>query len=80
MTRLQGTLTVAGTAMGATEAGTYTLALSGLSSDQHGYLIRYLDGTLTIDPRPITVTAANLSKTYGTQLGRWLGGQELSGG
>lgn len=66
MTRLQGTLTVAGTAMGATEAGTYTLALSGLSSDQHGYLIRYLDGTLTIDPRPITVTAANLSKTYGT--------------
>jgi filamentous hemagglutinin family protein len=48
---------------GEVNAGTY--APSGLYSDQQGYLISYVGGTLTINQRPLTVTADAKSKTYG---------------
>lgn len=49
-----------------TDAGSYVIG--GLYSDQFGYDIAYAagTGTLTIDPRSITVTADDLHSTYGT--------------
>ncbi len=47
-TVLGGTLTYAGTAQGAVNAGTYSLTVSGLSSGN--YDIAYLPGILTISP------------------------------
>ena len=41
-------------------AQTFTVGSAG------NYSITYLDGTLSITPRPITVTADNLSRTYGS--------------
>ena len=48
---------------GALNVGTY--APSGFYSDQQGYLISYTNGTLTINQRPLTVTADAKTKTYG---------------
>ncbi|WP_019561925.1 two-partner secretion domain-containing protein, partial [Caldimonas manganoxidans] len=48
------------------DVGTYTLTASGLySTSQSGYDISYAPGTLTITPRPVTVTADAKSKTQG---------------
>jgi len=43
--------------------GSYAIDASGLANGN--YLVTAHNGTLTIDPRPITVTADSLSKTYG---------------
>jgi hypothetical protein len=59
---LGGTLTYGGTAQGATNAGTYTLTASGLTSSN--YTISYNAGQLTINPAALTVTVNNASKTY----------------
>ncbi|CAH0351164.1 GLUG motif-containing protein [Aquabacterium sp. CECT 9606] len=66
MSKLLGTPVYDGTYQGATDAGTYTITPGGLYSGQQGYLISYGAGTVTIDPRPITVTADAQSKTYGS--------------
>jgi filamentous hemagglutinin family protein len=59
---LGGTLTYGGSAQGAVNAGTYVITPSGLTSGN--YAIRYVNGTLTVNPAPLTVTANNVSKTY----------------
>jgi hypothetical protein len=60
---LTGTLAYSGTAQGAINVGSYSIAPEGLRSDN--YDISYVSGSLTINPRTITVTANAQSKTYG---------------
>ncbi|GBG01693.1 hypothetical protein AZSI13_10210, partial [Azospira sp. I13] len=75
-----GTLSYSGSYQGATNAGTYTITPQGLSAPpkpvgegipddlaywQHFGTIYYVPGTLTISPRPITVKAADQSRSYG---------------
>jgi RHS repeat-associated protein len=43
--------------------GTYTISPSGLTSSN--YNLAYVDGTLAVTPRGLTVTAGDASKTYG---------------
>ncbi len=62
---LLGSLTYGGTAQGAVNAGSYTLTPQGLYSNQQGYIINYVGGTLTVSPAPLTITADNQSKVYG---------------
>jgi hypothetical protein len=47
---LFGTVTIAGTAVGASHAGTYSFTPGGMYSDQLGYMISYNGGSLTINP------------------------------
>ncbi len=56
---LLGTLRWIGTAEGAINAGSYTLAPTGLSSQK--YEVVYIPGHLTIQPRPVDIA---VSKTY----------------
>lgn len=68
---LLGTLVVGGTSQSAINAGDYSIQLSGLySTGQFGYAINYLDGTLTVDKRAITVSGVSVAdKVYdGTTL------------
>ncbi|HJW26611.1 MAG TPA: MBG domain-containing protein [Rhodocyclaceae bacterium] len=60
-----GTLSYGGTAASGVNAGTYTTSASGLYSGQQGYLISYVDGTLTINKAHLTVAAGNQSRLYG---------------
>ena len=62
--RLLGTAVLTG---GGTNAGAYTLGLSGLYSTQQGYDLIVQTGTLTIDKAPLTVIANNDHKTYDGQ-------------
>jgi hypothetical protein len=55
---LLGTLNYGGTK----NVGSY--APSGLYSNQQGYIISYVNGTLTVNPVALTVTANAASKTY----------------
>jgi filamentous hemagglutinin family protein len=59
---LDGTLTYTGNAQGAVNAGSYTITPSGFSSTN--YTIQFIDGTLTIDPAPITLSSSAVTKTY----------------
>lgn len=59
---IAGTLAYGGSADGATQAGSYAITPSGLRSNQQGYLISYTSGTLTIDPRAITLAVDNQRK------------------
>jgi hypothetical protein len=59
---LAGSLVYGGNAQGASGAGSYTLAASGL--DSGNYAIRYIDGKLTIQRAPLTISASGASKTY----------------
>jgi filamentous hemagglutinin family protein len=45
----------------------YAITPSGFSSS-NGYAFNYLDGTLTVNPRPVVLTAREQSKTYGDPL------------
>ncbi|HUW26803.1 MAG TPA: MBG domain-containing protein [Gallionella sp.] len=60
---LGGTLGFVGTSQGAVNAGSYVITPGGLTSGN--YAITFEDGTLSIDPRPISVTADDLNKVYG---------------
>ncbi len=60
---ITGTPAYGGTAQGATNAGTYTLSLSGLGNGL-GYALSYTDGTLTINKAALTISSANVTKTY----------------
>jgi filamentous hemagglutinin family protein len=59
---LGGALTYGGTSQGATNAGSYVITPQGLTSSN--YQISYTNGTLTVSPAPLSVTANNDSKTY----------------
>jgi filamentous hemagglutinin family protein len=62
---LLGTASYGSTSQDARNAGTYTIAPSGLySTDNRGYDVSYASGTLTIDKRALTVTASGQNKTY----------------
>jgi filamentous hemagglutinin family protein len=55
---LLGTLTLAGAGSG---IGTYAgVTPSGLHSDQQGYIISYAAGTLTVDPRPVSLSGTKV--------------------
>mgnify|MGYP001085964834 CR=1 FL=1 len=60
---LGGTLTITTSADIDSPAGTYPIVPSGLSSDN--YDINFVNGTLTINKVPLTVTAQNASRNYG---------------
>ncbi|RAJ88274.1 gliding motility-associated-like protein [Chitinophaga dinghuensis] len=59
---LNGTLAYSGAAQGAVDAGVYVITVSGATSDN--YAINYLDGQLTVNKAPLTITANNITKTY----------------
>src|SRR4029077_3709229 len=59
---LSGTLSYGGTSQGAINVGSYTIIPSGLSSGN--YTISYVNGSLTITPAGLTITANNASKIY----------------
>jgi hypothetical protein len=63
---LGGTLTYGGTAQGATNANTYSLTASGQSSDN--YDIVYAPGSLVINKALLSLTATDVTKTYGQSL------------
>jgi autotransporter-associated beta strand protein len=60
---LGGTLSYGGTSQNATNAGSYSIILSGLTSSN--YAITYTNGSLTINPLAIAVTADAKAKVYG---------------
>ena len=60
---LGGTLAYGGTSQNATNAGSYTIIPTGLTSTN--YAITYTNGTLTINPLGVTVTANGQTKVYG---------------
>jgi filamentous hemagglutinin family protein len=45
-------------------AGAYTVTPTGLYSNQRGYNISYANGSVTISPAALTVTAGSAGKTY----------------
>jgi len=59
---LSGELAFGGTSQGAVNAGSYTIAASGLTSGN--YDIAYTEGTLTIDRAALTVSTTDVRKTY----------------
>ncbi|PSL08715.1 hypothetical protein CLV44_1422, partial [Marinobacterium halophilum] len=71
---LDGELTWGGTAQGAQNAGQYQISASGLSADN--YAVSMVDGTLTIDKAPLTVTANDAIWVYDNT--PWLGGNGLT--
>ncbi|MGZ5619614.1 MAG: MBG domain-containing protein [Methylobacter sp.] len=62
---LLGTFSYSGAAQGAINAGSYSITPSGLYSNQQGYDIIYTNGTLTVNPAVLNITANSLSKIYG---------------
>jgi MBG domain (YGX type) len=62
---LLGTVSYSGTSQAAVNIGACVITPGGLSSNQQGYIISYSNGTLTISPAPLTITADSASKTYG---------------
>jgi len=58
--------THAATSPGAIDAGSYFIVSSGLYSNQLGYDISYVNGSLTITPANLVVTALPASKIYGS--------------
>ena len=61
---LGGSLSYGGTAQGATGAGSYSLIPSGLTAANYSF--NYVNGTLTVNPLGVTVTANGQTKVYGT--------------
>jgi hypothetical protein len=59
---LGGTLTYGGAAKTAVNAGEHTITLSGFTSTN--YTITFVDGTLTISQRPLTVTLTAVDKAH----------------
>ena len=61
---LAGTLDFATGTSAASNVGRYAITASGLSS--RNYAIAWRPGTLTINPAPLTVTATDSARTYGS--------------
>src|SRR6185295_904932 len=53
------------TATTASGVGTYPITASGAVSSNANYTISYANGTLTVTPAALTVSAANKTRTYG---------------
>jgi hypothetical protein len=60
---LGGTLTCTSPATQASPAGTYPITCSGLTSTN--YTITFIQGSLTVVPAPLTITAGNALRQYG---------------
>jgi filamentous hemagglutinin family protein len=60
---LSGSLVYGGSAQGAINAGSYAITPSGYYSNQQGYDISYISGTLTITPASLTAIVGNLTGT-----------------
>jgi hypothetical protein len=58
---LAGALSYGGTAQGAVNQGSYTIAPSGYFSDQQGYDISYVNGSLTVNPAQVVVALPSVS-------------------
>jgi hypothetical protein len=67
---LNGTLSYSGSSQGAVNVGTYPITPGGLSAAN--YSLSFNDGSLAVNPAPLTISANNASKTYD--------GQAYSGG
>jgi hypothetical protein len=59
---LGGSLSYAGTAQGAINAGSYTITPQGLTSGN--YAVSFSDGNLIVNPARLTIAANNAVKTY----------------
>jgi hypothetical protein len=59
-------LTLSTTASAASHVGSYAITASGAADAN--YAIAFVAGTLTVTPAALTITANNLSKTYGAAL------------
>jgi hypothetical protein len=57
-------LSIATTAVTGSGAGTYPIAASGASAAN--YSISYVGGTFTVSQAPLTITANNASRAYGS--------------
>ena len=57
-----GTIAYGGNAPGAVNVGAYAIIPSGQSSSN--YAIAYVNGVLTINPQPLTITANNVTQTF----------------
>ncbi|HQP31673.1 MAG TPA: MBG domain-containing protein, partial [Deltaproteobacteria bacterium] len=75
---LGGTLAYGGGSQGAVNAGTYTITPGGYS-DTLGYALGYAEGSLTITPAALTVTANSDTKTYDGAPYSGGGGVSISG-
>lgn len=62
---LNGTLVYGGSAQGVVNAGSYAITPTGWYSDQQGYDITTVSGTLTVNPAALTASADFLSKRQG---------------
>jgi autotransporter-associated beta strand protein len=60
---LGGTLSYIGTSQGAKNVGSYALTPRGLTSQN--YTVTFVSGSLAISTAALTITATNVSKTYG---------------
>ncbi|WP_157182314.1 YDG domain-containing protein [Methylobacterium sp. WSM2598] len=60
---LGGSLTYGGSAQGARNAGSYAITAAGLTSGNYG--ITFVEGILTVAPRPLTVAADAQSRASG---------------
>ena len=58
---ISGTATYMGTAVGAVNAGTYTLEVFGLGVNGYNYSLGFANGTLVIDPKNITVSGLTIA-------------------
>ena len=62
---LLGTVGYSGGAQGALNVGSYSITPSGLYSNQQGYIINYVGGTLTVSPKSLTITGSSAAdKVY----------------
>jgi filamentous hemagglutinin family protein len=69
-----------GSSQGAIHAGSYAITLGGLYSDQQGYVLSFANGTLSVNPAPLTVSGTTVaSKVYDGSNVAMLGGGTLSG-
>ena len=62
---LDGRLALRTTATRGSDAGRYAITGSGLEVPDGNYRLAYREGTLTVDPAPLTVTANDAARSYG---------------
>jgi hypothetical protein len=71
----------AATATVTTPGPNYSITPSAaLGTGVGNYTITYASGTLTVNPRPLTITASNISKTYGEAIVLWPPAFSVGGG
>lgn len=66
--KILGIESYSGTAIGARNAGTYSLAVSGLYSNQQGYDLSFASGDFVVNKRQLTLTATAADKVYDGKL------------